>query len=387
MKQVTLEDTPRVLMVLSYFHPFRAGAENQALLLSEQLCRTGAEVSVLTRSFKHLPDFETIGSVPVYRHIRTVNARTLFGLRYFWSCFFYMAVKRKHYDILHCHILEGFHSAAAVIAGRVFNKKVVIKIANTGAASDFLQIKNLIGGKHILRLVKKADVLVATSRQSAREALAEGCADSQIALIPNGVDTVRFRPSDAQAQARTRIVCAGRLAAHKGLDILLDAVGRLKRDGMRLRVDIAGQGPERGNLLKKTAACDLAGDVTLHGEIGSVEAFFEPDAVFVQPSRAEGMSNVMLEAMAAGLPVIATRTGAAPDVIQDGVNGMLVDAGSVEQLCAAVKKIISDEALARRLGASARRTIVENYSITSVAEKYMELYRGLAAPRSMNSFI
>ena len=133
-------------MVLSYFHPFRGGAENQALLLSESLRQRGLDVAVLTRAFNHLPDFETIGSVPVYRHIQTVNARTLFGLWYFISCIFFMISKRKQYDILHCHIVQGFHSIAAVIVGRLFKKKVIIKIANTGVSSDFIHVRRVLAG-------------------------------------------------------------------------------------------------------------------------------------------------------------------------------------------------------------------------------------------------
>lgn len=379
MKNVTRENGPRVMMVLSYFHPFRGGAENQALLLSETMRRKGLDVSVLTRACKHLPDFEIVRTVPVRRAIKTVQARTLFGLWYFCSCLAYMIVKSRQYDVLHCHILQGFHSAAAVIAGRMLQKKVVIKIANTGASSDFLHAKGLRGGMHILRLLKKADVLVATSRQSAREACAEGFSDAQIAIIPNGVDTVRFRPSGIQVQTRTRIVCAGRLVKIKGLTVLLEAFHQLKLDGICRRLDIVGAGPEHDCLVQQAAELGCADDVIFHGEVGTVEDFFDNTCVFVQPSLAEGMSNVLLEAMACGLPVVATRTGAATDIIDDGVNGFLVDTASAAQIGAAVKKIIADEGLARRLGAMARLTIEDKYSIEAVAGRYVDLYRSLLA--------
>jgi glycosyltransferase involved in cell wall biosynthesis len=122
-----------------------------------------------------------------------------------------------------------------------------------------------------------------------------------------------------------------------------------------------------------------ADEVIFHGEVADVERFFDTHCVFVQPSLAEGMSNVLLEAMACGLPVIATRTGAAEDIIQDSVNGLLVDAGSAEQICDAVRKIISDEEFVFRLGMSARTTIEENYSIDIVAKRYMDMYRELTA--------
>jgi glycosyltransferase involved in cell wall biosynthesis len=366
-------------MVLSYFHPFRGGAENQALLLCENLRRRGLDVAVLTRACKQLPDFETIGSVPVYRHIKTVNARTLFGLRYFISCIFFMISKRKQYDILHCHIVQGFHSIAAVIVGRLFKKKVVIKIASTGAANDFIDVRRVLAGGYILRFLRKTDKLIATSRQSAIEARSEGFSDVQIAIIPNGVDTRRFKPSDISAHSRSRIVCVGRLVKVKGFDILIDAFSQLKREGACRYLDIVGAGPEHEILLKKAVDMGCAEDVIFHGEVADVERFFDTACVFVQPSLAEGMSNVLLEAMACGLPVIATRAGAAMDIIQDSVNGLLVDTGSAGGIRDAVRKIVFDEAFARTLGKNARKTVEDTCSIEIVARKYMELYRELIA--------
>ncbi len=377
MKNFNCEHNPRVLMVLSYFHPFRGGAENQALLLSENLRHKGLDVSVLTRSFNNLPAGEVLRTVPVYRAIKTVNVRTLFGVCYFFSSLFFMIAKRKQYDILHCHIVQGFHSAAAVIAGRLLKKKVVLKIANTGVSSDFIHLKQVLGGRFILRLLKKADRLIATSQQSAIEARREGFLDQQITMIPNGVDTRRFKSAAGNASSRTRIVCVGRLVKVKGMDILIEAFGQLKREGLCRRLDIVGGGPERTTLSEKAVNLGCDEGIRFHGEVGNVEDFFDTTCIFVQPSLAEGMSNVLLEAMACGLPVIATRTGAAMDIIEDGVNGLLVDTDSAGQIRDAVQKIMSDEAFAQALGNNARKTVENTCSIDSVARKYIELYREL----------
>ena len=144
-------------------------------------------------------------------------------------------------------------------------------------------------------------------------------------------------------------------------------------------LDIVGAGPEHDTLLKKAVDMGCAGEVIFHGEVADVERFFDTTCVFVQPSLAEGMSNVFLEAMSCGLPVIATRTGAATDIIQDSVNGLLVDMGSAEHIRDAVRKIVFDEAFARTLGNNARKTVEDTCSIDSVARKYMELYRELIA--------
>jgi glycosyltransferase involved in cell wall biosynthesis len=308
----------------------------------------------------------------------------LFSVWYAFSSFVFMVLHRKRYDIIHCHILQGFHSPVGVIAGLLFNKKTVIKITSSGPTSDFVSLSKVFLGAAILKLLRRADRVIVTSAASAREARQQGFSAEQVALIPNGVDMRRFKPQSGCAKARTSIMCVGRLIPGKGQSVLIDAFEQLYRDCSSLRLHIVGDGPEKGSLEKKAAAMGLSHAIVFHGEAGSVETCLGTAGIVVQPSLSEGMSNVMLEAMAAGLPVVATRVGAAPDVILDGVNGMLVDAGSSDQIRTAVKKIISDEALARRLGAGARRTIEERYSISIVAEKYMELYHGLTATQPKN---
>jgi len=379
MKNAHSDTRLRVLMVLSYFYPFRAGAENQALLLSEALRRRGLDVFVLTRFFKGLASRESIRGVPVYRFIKTLDVRMLFSLCYIFFSFVFMVMHRKRYDVIHCHILQGFHSSVAVIMGRMFKKKTVIKLAGSGTTSDFAALARVVCAGAFLRLLRRADRLVATSTVSAREALQQGFSREQVVLIPNGVDARRFRPREGYADSRSRIVYVGRLIAGKGIEIVIDAFAQLRRDFPRLRLDIVGDGPERNSLAARAEELACRDGVVFHGEADAVERFFDNTCIFAQPSLSEGMSNVILEAMAAGLPVVASRTGAAPDVIRDGENGLLVEADSAAQLRDALQRIVSDEALARRLGTNARQTIEDTYAIDIVAEQYMELYRGLAA--------
>lgn len=377
MEKRQTETPPRILMALSYFHPYRGGAENQALLLAGALRKRGLDVCVMTRSFRHLPSFERIHGVPVHRCIKTISAGKLFSLLYAASSFLFMLRHRRRYDVIHCHILQGFHSPAAVIAGFLLKKKTVIKLTSSGPTSDFVSLAGVCLGGTILKLLRRTDRLVATSAVSAREARQHGFSPGQIVLIPNGVDTRRFRPREQYADARDRIVCAGRLIAGKGIDTLIEAFAQLRSDLPGLRLDIVGDGPQRGSLVEKAAEAGCRDAVSFHGEVQDVERFFDNRCVFVQPSLSEGMSNVILEAMACGLPVVATRAGASPDIVRDGANGVLVDAGSIVQIRGALHRVISDEDFARRLGTKARKTIEENYAIDIVAERYSELYHDL----------
>jgi glycosyltransferase involved in cell wall biosynthesis len=266
----------------------------------------------------------------------------------------------------------------------LFGKKVIIKIANTDLDSDFLQLTTMRCGAWIVRFLQRADCLVALCQRSVEEARENGFAEACTRRIPNGVDTMRFMPTGPYPGLRDRIVCVGRLTRIKGIDVLLEAFGQLRREGSGLRLDIYGDGPEKERLMMAADDLGLAGAVVFHGQIGTVEAVFEHARVLVQPSLAEGMSNVILEAMAAGLPVVATRTGAAGDIIRDGVSGLLIDPGSARQIHDAVQRLLCDESLAESIGRQARAAVEAAYSIERVAGNYLELYQGLLDPPAVS---
>jgi len=371
---------PRVLMIVSNFHPAVGGTENQALLLCRALMQQGVDVEVLTRRAPGLPGTELVGGVPVSRAIRVIDRGKLFGLSYFLSCLSYLVTHRRSFDIIHCHILHGFQSLAAVLMKILFGKNVIIKVASSGTLSDFTMMKNYLFGSWMLAFLKYADRIIALSRCSLDEAHAYGFPDAQIAVIPNGVDAVRFRPAFGHAPGRCRIVYAGNLSATKGLEVLLEAFSALQRGNAGLMLDIFGSGPLDGSLRHAADRLGIAGSVVFHGIVADIERHFDGTCIFVQPSLAEGMSNVILEAMASGLPVVATRTGAAEDIIQDGANGLLVDAGSAGQIHDAVARLLCDGALAERIGRQARSRIDSHYSIEKVALMYHALYRELLGP-------
>lgn len=369
--------TPRVLMVIAKFAPAIGGTENQALLLCESLRKQGLDVSVLTRSVPGLPEHTAVRGIPVHRSIRVIDKGKLFGVAYFFSCLYFLFVHRRKYDIIHCHILHGFHSLAAVLMKCVCGKKVIIKVSSTGFLSNFIELKNSLFGSCMLRFLRHADRLVTLCNQAFAEASAQGFADTNIAVIPNGVDAVRFKPRQSQGSQRKRIVYVGSLAAAKGVDILIDALYSLRQEQPDIALEIFGSGSAENQLKEKSAALGLADAVRFYGTVPDIEHHLDTSCIIIQPSLSEGMSNVILEAMAAGLPVIATRTGAAPDMIQDAVNGLLVDVGSAEQIHDAIVRLLADEDFAHRIGMQARASIESTYAIDIVAGHYLRLYRSL----------
>jgi glycosyltransferase involved in cell wall biosynthesis len=122
---------------------------------------------------------------------------------------------------------------------------------------------------------------------------------------------------------------------------------------------------------------DIADNVHFIGQVANVDEFYQLSDIFVLPSYAEGMPNALLEAMACGLPVIASRIGGVVDVVEEGKTGILFESGNVAELSSALKRLLEDGALRRKLGAEARKTIIEKFSIDKVVYEYIGLYKKL----------
>jgi glycosyltransferase involved in cell wall biosynthesis len=169
----------------------------------------------------------------------------------------------------------------------------------------------------------------------------------------------------------------GRLTRQKRPDVLLEAWSRCATSRMHLVV--VGDGPLRGELERQSSRPASRKDVTFTGAVSNVPAFLRAMDVAVIPSEAEGMSNAMLEAMACGLPVVATDVGGVREVLgSDGKSGVVVPVGSSAALAEAMAGVAASAGLRKEFGAAARALIEERYDIRRVAAQYLSLYEELA---------
>jgi glycosyltransferase involved in cell wall biosynthesis len=199
--------------------------------------------------------------------------------------------------------------------------------------------------------------------------------DLSIDVIPNGVDLKRFAPSPERDPFSVLFV--GRLIERKGAEDLVRAFGEIAAAHPAARLVIAGSGPER-RALEELAGASVGADRIRF--IGQVDREVLPDVyreagVFVIPSSTEGMPNVMLEAMASGLPIVCTQAAAAGVI--DG-NGVLVEPGRPESIRVALERYFTDPGLSE-VHARKSRELAESMSWSSVASWYREVYEGLLA--------
>jgi len=198
---------------------------------------------------------------------------------------------------------------------------------------------------------------------------------------PPPFETVRRLRQSLGIGDRERVVLAvGRFSREKGHTDLIDAFALLRRSrGQGVRLLLVGDGPERSRIESAVRAGGLAGAVVFTGQVPDVQPFYALAAALAVPSHSEGSPNVVLEAMAAGVPVVATAVGGVPELVNDGETGLLVAARTPSTLAAALDRVLSDEPLARRLAQQANARVGREFTADAYKRDLLEIYHDTVA--------
>jgi len=237
------------------------------------------------------------------------------------------------------------------------------------------------GGSAVERsLLPAADTIIALTPSTARLLRADGIPDGRVQVIPPGYDPALFAAASADpfpGLPRPRVAYLGRLAPQKDVGTLLEAFALLPAATQLLLV---GDGPDRPALQRR--AKDFGGRVHVTGFIphAAVPAVLAHVDLLVLPSLYEDLSSALIEAMAAGLPVVATRVGGTADLVRHGVNGLLAAPRDPAALAAAISQILADPAAAARMSAAARSTAAA-HAWPDLARQVLEVYRHVTGPR------
>ena len=231
-------------------------------------------------------------------------------------------------------------------------------------------------------VIRRADMVRCLSEQMGRRAVAHGASPARIAVLPTRCDLDLFcRPPGADGGALERVVFVGNLIRGKGVQVLLRAMASLAGDYPRLRCLILGDGPHRARLVGLAKELGLESRVEFRGKVDhdEIPRLLGPTDVFVLPSFSEAMPRAVIEAMALRLPVIATRVGAIPEIIEAGIDGLLVDPGDVDALGAAIDSLLQDPAGARALAGRAETSARARFSYARHRDGMLRLYDQLLA--------
>jgi len=224
------------------------------------------------------------------------------------------------------------------------------------------------------RLAYRSATKVAANSPAAQSMLErEGVAPSSIALIPNGLDLNAFADRKPTGSIRT-IITVANLRREKNHETLLAAAVLLLRTRPDLRFRIVGAGPRRSELEELSHARGLASQVEFLGHREDVPSLLAAADAFVLPSRSEAFPNGAIEAMAAGLPVVASDVGGLRDLIENGRTGVLVPPGNPEALAGALHSLIDNPAGAEAIGRAARGEVQQRYSFDRMVASFEDLY-------------
>jgi len=369
----------RILLVLDSYFPGTGGSERQLAQLAPRLLEGGHSVEILCpRLLDSMPVREVISGVPI-RRINYPRISKLGAL--IMQVRFALTLLRdyRNFDVIHVHIVKNL--APLVGALRPFlSGMLVAKISGaTELSGGLLDPKYSRTFRSRIRnhFMRRFDYIQTISTHI-RSALINAAYDEvKLVGIPNGVNVARYHDGrdEPTPNEKTHAIYAGRLAYVKGVDVLLRAWAQVV-DVHPAQLALLGEGQECAELRQLAAKLRIEHCIDFVGDCDDIAPYLAQANVYVQPSRAEGLPNSVIEAMAAGLPIIATNVGGNRDLVVDGETGLLVESESPDELASAICSLCSDRDNTQRMGKRAYDQIVEQYSIDNVVSRLLSLYSG-----------
>jgi glycosyltransferase involved in cell wall biosynthesis len=374
-----------------------AGAFLLALARGQQAL--GHEVRVLAPHGPGLAEREVVGGVDVVRYrygpdaeetlayAGTMHEQTLRSWKARWRLLQFIRAGRRALgrecaawspDVLHVHwwVPGGF----AFWPGNAGRSPVVLTSHGTDLflLDRFPAARRLAGP--IFRAAREVTVISSPLVDRVRRL---GVTAGRITVLPMPLSADRFEHGPDAGREEGRLLFVGRLIERKGAEFAIRALAELRRRGRGARLTVAGDGADRPRLEALVRELGLSGVVELAGALShdAVAERYRTASVLLMPAvtdwkgEQEGFGMVLVEAMASGLPVVATRSGGIPDVVTDGATGLLVPERDATALAGAVARLLDDPALAERLAASARADLDARFSPAAIARGFEAVYR------------
>jgi glycosyltransferase involved in cell wall biosynthesis len=383
----------RLAIVTRRFWPLVGGAERAIANLAVELAARGCQVTILTPQWASAwpPKIQFQGLTLL--RLPHPPQQTWATARYMRSLFHWCQQNARHYDAVCVSALR--HEACAVLRALDGRLPVVLRAERSGSEGDVRwQSKARCGGR-IRRQCLQAAAIVATSDEVQEELIAAGYSAAKVHRIPNGVPSPPARDEAARAAARAAlatvhpalatsarlplVVYTGHLHPHKGLRTLLSAWEPVAEWRPNARLWLAGDGPSRPDLERQIEASNLGGRALLVGVFDSVDELLAAADLFVWPALEAGTSMSLLEAMAAGLPIVTTDIAGNRRLVTHDQQALLVPPGNMAAMVAAMGRLLDDRQLAIRLGTAARARAAAEFSLAKMADQHLTLLHTLTA--------
>lgn len=370
------------MAVPKYPFPIVGGLERQSYELAKALVQRGHTVHALSSSFDPgQNEIDLLDGVQVHR-VRWVEFKPARFLLFPFSLARILYKLRRDVNLVHVHNISWF-GAFVTLFSKAMGLPVITKLPNIGEFGIPGMRRGFFGFLRIA-LLKGSDTIVAMTPESVAELDGIGYPTARVLRVTNGIPLGPANsPAPRPSQPKTvNTIFVGRLSSEKGLSDLLHAWATVKARASRsVKLLMIGDGPQADELRALAFALDLGNSVEFFGYCADVPAELAKADLFVLSSYAEGNSNAILEAMRAGLPVVANSVGGA--AIQVGREGerFLVPPGDRTALAERLLELIENETLRRRLGVAMRARVNSVFAIDRIAAIYEEAYELILSGR------
>lgn len=366
----------RICMVISTPFPPEEGIGYHVYNLSKKLIQRGHEVTVITRGGAktermNLDGIEVLKApfFPLYPF--HVSIHGFFLNRLFKKI-------EKNFDLVHIHtplspIVKTTLPIVSTIHGSMIENARALEVVDLKSLGSKIMTR-IVSYPLVSKLIDKSDVVTTVSK-SVSEELKKFYGINKVIVVGNGVDQVLFSPPK-QKKDENYVLYVGRISYGKGLFDLFEAAKQVCRK-YNTKFILAGKGELERRLREKVNKEGLQDKFLFLGHVNRKELvrLYQNATIFVLPSHYEGLPTVLLEAMACGLPVVATDVSGNKEVVEDGKNGLLVPPKSPHMMAEAISTLIEDEELRMKLGKNARKTIEEKFTWDVVTDNVFTAYK------------
>lgn len=368
-----------ICMVVGEFPPICGGIGYYVYNLSKALLKKGFDITVLTRgSCRENITYTNFEGIDLWK----VRFHPLYPYHVKFHGYFLNKVLSQYenkFDIIHLHnplvpvpttILPVIVTEHGTVQGDISNSSV----SDMSALALKLFAKKFI--KQDYDVLGNADIITAVSNSCMQEIKNLIGEKKQMYVLGNGVDTGYFKPDEMVDRAQNIVLYTGRLDSRKGVVDLICSAKSVCGNYPEVQFILTGKGPNREYIQKRISSLNLEGNVNLVGYVSREELLrlYQSSTMYVLPSYYEGLPTTLLEAMACGLPSIATNVDGSSEVINHGQTGLLVPPKCPEALSESIQGLLADGQRRKDIGNNGRRYVKENYDWSKIADKFAEIY-------------
>jgi glycosyltransferase involved in cell wall biosynthesis len=378
-------------MVNTFYPPYRGGTETYVSSISRRLVKAGNQVTV------YCAQNPCTKGESFDQGVRIVRMRTL--ARFYGTplALFPSETLRRDFDVIHCNFPNPYFSVSSALLSWLRDVPSVLTWHNdlpgvTSAASILVGVHEALSTAYLKEFAR----IIATTRVYAQTSTILRRFSDRLAIIPNGVDTRRFSPGNDGSGVRSElgvtdgevlVAFVGALTrwhVYKGLEILLAAMKEVLRSGQKVKLMVVGGGELLDHYQRMASGLGISGQVVFVGDVPDelLPNYYAASDLLALPSKneSEGYGIVLLEAMASGKPVVASRIGGMSEVVSNNENGILTPPKDVHGLSSAICSLASNPEARMRIGMNGRE-FAESHDWDLVTERITKLYRGILSAK------